>query len=94
MDFARRALDAHDRIDRFFAGSELRGHIRFGASEDFVLSGLHDVLADFAEWDSLSVLSVIAMVGSDYSVNLTAANLRGIATAQALRDLVAGKCGK
>ena len=26
-----------------------------------------DVLADFAEWDSLSVLSAIAMVGADYA---------------------------
>ncbi|WP_158817320.1 LysR family transcriptional regulator [Methylocapsa sp. S129] len=49
VDFARRVLDANERIDRFFAGSELRGRMRFGASEDFVLSGLQDVLADFAQ---------------------------------------------
>jgi DNA-binding transcriptional LysR family regulator len=49
VDFARQVLEANERIDRFFAGSELRGRIRFGASEDFVLSGLHDVLADFAQ---------------------------------------------
>jgi DNA-binding transcriptional LysR family regulator len=48
VDFARQVLDANERIDRFFAGSELRGRIRFGVSEDFVLSGLHEVLADFA----------------------------------------------
>jgi DNA-binding transcriptional LysR family regulator len=42
-------LDANERIARFFAGSELRGRIRFGASEDFALSGLQDVLADFAQ---------------------------------------------
>jgi acyl carrier protein len=53
-----------------------------------------DVLADFEEWDSLSVLSTIAMIGADYGVNLTAADLRGAATAQALRDLVAGRRGK
>jgi acyl carrier protein len=53
-----------------------------------------DVLADFEEWDSLSVLSTIAMIGADYGVNLTAADLRGVATAQALRDLVAGRRGK
>jgi acyl carrier protein len=53
-----------------------------------------DVLADFAEWDSLSVLSAIAMVGADYGVNLTAADLRGVATARAFRDLVAGRRGK
>jgi acyl carrier protein len=53
-----------------------------------------DVLADFPEWDSLSVLSVIAMAGADYGVNLTAADLRGVATAQALRDVVALKSGQ
>lgn len=53
-----------------------------------------DVLADFEEWDSLSVLSAIVMISADYGVNLTAANLRGVATAQALRDLVAGRRGK
>ena len=31
-----------------------------------------DVLADFPEWDSLSVLSAIAMIGKDYGVNLMA----------------------
>ena len=49
LDFARRVLDANERIDRFFAESELRGRIRFGASEDFALSGLQDVLAEFAQ---------------------------------------------
>jgi acyl carrier protein len=53
-----------------------------------------DLLADFPEWDSLSVLSVIAMAGSDYGVVLTAADLRGVGTAQGLHDLVALKSGK
>lgn len=49
MGYARQVLDAHERIDRFFTGSELRGHIRLGVSEDFVLSSLQAVLAEFAE---------------------------------------------
>ena len=53
-----------------------------------------DVLADFTEWDSLSVLSTIAMIGADYGVNLVATDLRGVATAEALRDLVAARRGK
>lgn len=53
-----------------------------------------DVLADFEEWDSLSVLSAIAMIGADYGVNLVAADLRGVATAEALRDLVAARRGR
>lgn len=49
LGFARQVLDAHERIDRFFTGSELRGRIRLGVSEDFVLSSLQEVLAEFAE---------------------------------------------
>lgn len=49
LGFARQVLDAHERIDHFFTGSELRGRIRLGVSEDFVLSSLQAVLAEFAE---------------------------------------------
>ena len=52
-----------------------------------------DVLETFPEWDSLAKLSLIAMVGARYGVNLTAADLRGVDTAQSLRDLVAQKSG-
>jgi DNA-binding transcriptional LysR family regulator len=47
LDFARQVLDAHERLDRFFGGSALRGRVRLGMSEDFVLAGLRDVLAEF-----------------------------------------------
>ena len=53
-----------------------------------------DVLDSFPEWDSLSRLSLIAMVGFKYGVNLTGADLRGVDTAQGLRDLVAQKSAK
>lgn len=49
VDFARNVLEANSRIESFFADSQLRGRIHFGASEDFVLSGLQTVLADFAQ---------------------------------------------
>src|SRR5262245_14058164 len=42
-----RVMDAHERMDRFLSGTPLRGRLRFGASEDFVLSALPDVLAAF-----------------------------------------------
>jgi len=45
--FARTILDAQERARRYFAGSELRGRLRFGASEDFVLGRLPDVLRNF-----------------------------------------------
>jgi DNA-binding transcriptional LysR family regulator len=49
VDFAHTILDGNERMERHFAGSELRGRIRFGVSEDFVLSGLPDVLLAFAQ---------------------------------------------
>ena len=50
-----------------------------------------DVLEQFPEWDSLAVLSVIASVDSKYGVNLTSAEIRGVATPQALFDLIGQK---
>jgi len=52
-----------------------------------------DVLASFEEWDSLSVLSVVAMVDADYGVNLGAKDLLGVSTAQGLAQLIAQKRG-
>jgi DNA-binding transcriptional LysR family regulator len=49
VDFARTILEGNGRLERYFAGSELRGRIRLGVSEDFVLSGLPDVLLAFAQ---------------------------------------------
>jgi len=46
------------------------------------------VLKDFAEWDSLSALSVIAMVDAGYGVQLGANDLKKLGTAQGLYDLV------
>lgn len=47
VGFARSILAANDRAASYFAGSELRGRLRFGASEDFVLSELPEILAEF-----------------------------------------------
>src|ERR1700743_361126 len=33
--FARSILEANERAHRYFAGSQLRGRVRFGTSEDF-----------------------------------------------------------
>jgi len=49
VGFAREVLEANARMERFLAGSELRGRLRLGVSEDFVLSSLADVLANFAQ---------------------------------------------
>lgn len=50
-----------------------------------------DVLASFEEWDSLSVLSVVAMVDADYRVTLSAKELLGVSTAQGLMELIVQK---
>jgi DNA-binding transcriptional LysR family regulator len=47
IELARGILSANDRAQRYFAGSQLRGRLRFGTSEDFVTSRLPDVLRDF-----------------------------------------------
>jgi acyl carrier protein len=52
-----------------------------------------DVLEQFPEWDSLAVLSVVASSDSKYGVNLSSAEVRGAATAQALFDLIGKKRG-
>jgi len=44
------------------------------------------VLADFSEWDSLSILSVIAMLDAQYSVNINGKELRNFKTAGELAN--------
>ncbi|MFR9798817.1 LysR substrate-binding domain-containing protein [Streptomyces sp. MS06] len=46
IGFARRILEVHEQAAAYFAGTRLRGRLRFGASEDFVLTRLTDIL----EW--------------------------------------------
>ncbi|MET9885699.1 LysR substrate-binding domain-containing protein [Streptomyces sp. NPDC006430] len=47
LGFARTILEAHERAAAHFAGTRLRGRLRFGASEDFVLTRLPEILEDF-----------------------------------------------
>jgi acyl carrier protein len=47
-----------------------------------------DKLKAFAQWDSLTVLSVIAMLDANYGVNLRAADFEQVATAGDLWNLV------
>jgi acyl carrier protein len=47
-----------------------------------------DVLSDFPEWDSLTVLSVISLIHSDYGVSLSATQIRKVVTVQSLYELV------
>jgi acyl carrier protein len=56
--------------------------------------GPDDVLANFEQWDSLTALSVVAMVDEDYQVNVSAEELATTRTAGALEALVAAKRSK
>ncbi|MCM2410528.1 LysR substrate-binding domain-containing protein [Streptomyces sp. RKAG290] len=47
LAFARTILEAHERASAFFTGTRLRGRLRFGASEDFVLTRLPEILQSF-----------------------------------------------
>jgi len=47
-----------------------------------------DKLNAFPQWDSLAVLSVIAMLDADYGVNLHAAEFERISTVDDLWNLV------
>jgi DNA-binding transcriptional LysR family regulator len=49
MEFARNILETNERAKRHFAGTKLRGRLRFGASEDLVPSWLPDILRNFVE---------------------------------------------
>jgi DNA-binding transcriptional LysR family regulator len=48
LDHARAILDRYGRLQQQLSAAPLRGRLRFGASEDFVLSALPNVLAAFA----------------------------------------------
>ncbi|HEX5407286.1 MAG TPA: LysR family transcriptional regulator [Pseudonocardiaceae bacterium] len=47
IGFAQGILAGQERALAYFAGPELRGRLRFGASEDFVLTRLPDILHNF-----------------------------------------------
>ena len=50
-----------------------------------------DVLASFEQWDSLTALSVVAMIEEHYAVILSAEDLAGAGTAGGLEALVVAK---
>jgi len=50
-----------------------------------------DVLEDLPDWDSLAAFTVIAMIGSRYSVHLKAADLKKLGMAENLYDFVAAQ---
>ena len=47
IGYARLILETTDRAEQFFSGARARGRLRFGATEDLVLTFLPDVLESF-----------------------------------------------
>ncbi|HVU27249.1 MAG TPA: acyl carrier protein [Verrucomicrobiae bacterium] len=50
-----------------------------------------NILKDFEGWDSLAVLSVLAMADAKYGVSIKAEEIRAINTAEELANLIASK---
>jgi acyl carrier protein len=50
-----------------------------------------DVLKDYEQWDSLAILSVLAMADSKYGVTIKAEEIRSAVTAENLAGLVEAK---
>lgn len=50
IGYARLILDTAGRAEQFFAGTRARGRLRFGATEDLVLTFLPDVLETFTHY--------------------------------------------
>jgi acyl carrier protein len=50
-----------------------------------------NVLKDFDSWDSLAVLSVLAMADAKYGVSIKAEEIRSVVTAEDLARLVEAK---
>ncbi|MFI8347156.1 LysR substrate-binding domain-containing protein [Streptomyces sp. NPDC085596] len=47
LGFARRLLEVQEQAAAYFSGTRVRGRLRFGASEDFVLTRLPEILEGF-----------------------------------------------
>jgi DNA-binding transcriptional LysR family regulator len=81
IEFAQGILAANERAERYFAGSELRGRLRFGASEDFVTSLLPDVLRQFVRTHPLVEFELTVGLSGELNEKLGRGEL----------DLVCGK---
>lgn len=49
---------------------------------------MNDELSSFECWDSLTILSIIALAGENYNVTLSAADVNNAKTVGGLKDLI------
>jgi DNA-binding transcriptional LysR family regulator len=73
--FAQTILDASRRAQRYFAGSQVRGRLRFGTSEDFVSTRLPELLRDFVRQHALVDLELTVGVSAALYQHLDAGDL-------------------
>src|SRR5579859_6735710 len=73
--FAQSILETQERARRFFAGSELRGRLRFGSSEDFVLSRMPAILRNFAQRHPEVDLELTIALSGDLNEMMAAGDL-------------------
>jgi len=75
IGFAQTILDTNQRARQYFAGSQLRGRVRFGTSEDFVNSRLPEVLREFVRQHALIDLELKVDVSAALHKHLDAGEL-------------------
>jgi DNA-binding transcriptional LysR family regulator len=73
--FAQTILDTSERARRYFAGSQLRGRLRFGTSEDFVSTRLPELLREFVRQHALVDLELRVGVSAALYEHLDAGEL-------------------
>jgi DNA-binding transcriptional LysR family regulator len=73
--FAQSILEANARAKDYFAGSQVRGRVRFGTSEDFVSSRLPELLRDFVRRHTLVDLQLTVGVSATLHEQLDAGEL-------------------
>src|SRR3984957_13581798 len=74
-EFARSILEANARARDYFAGSQERGRVRFGTSEDFVSSRLPELLRDFVRRHALVDLELTVGLSATLYERLDAGEL-------------------
>jgi DNA-binding transcriptional LysR family regulator len=73
--FAQSIIDTNQRARGYFAGSRLRGRLRFGTSEDFVSTRLPELLRDFIRRHDLVDLELTVGVSATLYDRLDAGDL-------------------
>jgi DNA-binding transcriptional LysR family regulator len=84
--FAQSILETEERARRFFAGSELRGRLRFGSSEDFVLSRMPAILKNFTRRHPEVDLELTIALSGDLNEMMAAGELDLTLTKRRLGD--------